>query len=169
MREFPDVQLPGDVAALLSEVVDSTANPLLLVEKERIGYDSQLGMARRNQAYHELAYGSLCREHHLHFIVDAAVKIQRVWTVPADERLIPASDASRDLPAKEEAELRRKLHGLSETAFKELSTYLYRGLTQQLTSMPVDIRVEREIKSDHEDGQRGVRCSSNMNRQTHIS
>ena len=101
--------------------------------------------------------------------VDAAVKIQRVWTVPADERLIPASDASRDLPAKEEAELRRKLHGLSETAFKELSTYLYRGLTQQLTSMPVDIRVEREIKSDHEDGQRGVRCSSNMNRQTHIS
>ncbi len=137
--------LPSYALGLVHEALHRTGYPLVLTEEDGIGYDSQLRMAGRTQPFHELAYVPAYRPFRLHFLISAAFKIRRVWEVPPDERLLPISDAGRGLPAEDEAELRRKLRGMPTSAIDDLSRFLYHGLTQQLTSMPVDVRVEREI------------------------
>lgn len=137
--------LPSYAIDLVHEVRGRTGYPLVVTEEDSIGYDSQLRMAGRTQPYHELAIVSAYLSHRLHFLVSAAFKIRRVWDAPPDERLLPVSDAGRGLPPEDEAELRRKLRGMPTSAINDLSRFLYHGLTQQLTSMPVDIHVEREI------------------------
>ena len=78
VRSISPGELPGYVDNLVSEVVKQTGYPLVVLEEEGIGYDSQLRMAGRTQPFHKLAYVSLYRPYRLHFIVNAAVKIRRV-------------------------------------------------------------------------------------------
>ena len=145
VQRTQDRELPGYARTLVSDVLNKTGYPLLVVEDDGVNYDSQLRMAGTSQPYHLLSIMSAYWEHGLHFLVGAAFKIQRVWALLPEERLMPVSPAARRLPEEEEAELREKVDGLPEAAIIELSTFLYRGMTQQLTSMPLDIRVEREI------------------------
>ncbi len=137
-------ELPDYAAALFSQVKEQTGYPLVVVEKEGIGYDSLVSMAGRTQPFHELAYVPLYREYRLHFIVNAAFKIRRVWDIPREERLLPVGEAGKRLPQEQEAELRRKLGNPPPVFLAGLSSFLYEGIVRQLTSMPVDIRVERE-------------------------
>ncbi|MEW6743657.1 MAG: hypothetical protein AB1486_12950 [Planctomycetota bacterium] len=58
---------------------------------------------------------------------------------------MPATEIGRRLPPADEAELRKKLPGLYEPRLRDLSAFLYHGLSRQLTSMPVDIRTERDL------------------------
>lgn len=137
--DIPDYALP-----LISEIVEKTGYPIVVVETEGIGYDSLLSMAGKTQPFHQLAYVPEYREFLLHFIVNAAVKIRRVWDQTPGERLLPVSEATR-LPRDDEAELRRKFGNPPTAVVEDLSTFLYHGILQQLTSMPLDIRIEREI------------------------
>ncbi len=142
---------------LVSEIIDKSGFPLFVVEEDGIGYDSQLAMAGPTQPFHRLSYVALYRQHRLHFLVNAAVKIGRVWTVPPQQRLIPVSPRGNRLPQEFEEELREKLHNPPEPLLSKLSTFLYEGIVRQLTSMPMDLRVEREIAemlSDHHEAQR---------------
>lgn len=144
MRTLLERELPDYAAWLLSDVAVRTGYPLVVVEKEGIGYDSLVSMAGRTQPFHELSYVPLYRQYRLHFIVNAAVKIRRVWDIPPEERLLPVGEAGKRLPQKQEAELRRKLGNPPPAVLAGLSSFLYEGTVRQLTSMPVDIRVERE-------------------------
>lgn len=139
----PDI--PGYARSLVSAIVERTEYPLVVVETPGIGYDSQLGMAGRTQPFHQLAYVPEYRAFLSHFIVNAAVKILRVWDLPPGERVFPVSEAAKRLPEDDEAELRRKLGNPPPAVLESLSTFLYHGTVQQLTSMPLDIRIERAI------------------------
>ncbi len=75
--------MPAAAGALISEVVERTGYPLGVVEEVGIGYDSQVSMAGKTQPFHQLAYVPFYRPFRLHFIVNAAVKILRVWDIPA--------------------------------------------------------------------------------------
>lgn len=71
-----------------------------------------------------------------------------MWDLPVEKHLIPVSQWSRRLPKKYEGELRQKLRSPPEPILDSLSAFLYHGMARQLTSMPIDIRVEGEIAKD---------------------
>ncbi len=153
----PQDDLPAYARMLVSEIIDKSGFPLFVVEEDSIGYDSQLTMAGQSQPFHRLTYVSSYREQRLHFLVNAAFKIRRVWTIPPEERLIPVSQRGKRLPRACEDELLQKLREPPEPLLRGLSTFLYEGIVRQLTSMPMDLRVEREIAemlSDHREAQR---------------
>ena len=149
--------LPEYVQELVSEVEDRTGYPLLIKEEVGVGYDSELRIARPGKVVHELAYVPEYREFRLHFLVNGAFKILRLWDVPPGERYMPASQLGRGLAPEDYKELRDKLAGFPSPALDQLSEFLYHGICRQLTSMPLDIRVEREIAEelpDHYPAQR---------------
>ncbi len=137
-------ELPEYAQELLSEVLTQTGYPLMLVETEGLGYDSQLRMAGPTQPFHALSYVPAYRRFWVHFMVNAAVKIRRFFELPSQERLMPVSRRGERLPTKYEQELRRKLRGPPEPLLAAISGFLFEGTVRQLTSMPFDIRVERE-------------------------
>ena len=157
VRESTARDLPEYAKSLVAEVAKQTAFPLVVVEKEGLGYDSQLSMAGKTQPFHLLAYVPWYRQFRLHFIVNSAIKIRRFFELPADERLLPVSEGDKRLPKEYEEELRRKLGGPPETVLEGLSAFLCEGIVRQLTSMPIDIRVEREtaeLVPEHKGAQR---------------
>ncbi len=129
----------------MSEVVEKTGCPIVLVERAGIGYDSHLCMAGKTQPFHQLAYVPEHQGFLLHFIVNAAVKILRVWDLPPEERLFPVSEAAKRLPRDDEVELCRKFGNPPTALVEDLSSFLYHSIVQQLTSVPVNIRIEREM------------------------
>ncbi len=150
-------ELPEYAQELLSEVLTQTGYPLMLAETDGLGYDSQLRMAGPTQPFHALSYVPAHRRFGVHFLVNAAVKIRRFFELPSQERLLPVSKQGVRLPKEYENELRRKLRGPPEAVLAGLSCFLYEGTVRQLTSMPLDIRVEREIAAvvpDHKAAQR---------------
>ena len=136
-------EFPGYALDLVRTVVEESGYPLLVTEEPRTGYDSQLRMGGGSHPYHHLVCDPAYRQYLVHFLVNAAFKIRRVWELPPEERLLPIGDARRRLSQDDEAELRRNLKGIPDATVRDMSTFLYRGLLQQLTSMPIDIRVER--------------------------
>ena len=138
-------EFPAYALDLMGAIVEQTDYPLLVTEQPRTGYDSQLRMGSSSHPYHHLICDPAYRQHLVHFLVNAAFKIRRVWELPPEDRLLPIGDARRRLPEDDETELRQRLKGMPDATVRDLSTFLYRGLLQQLTSMPIDIRVEREI------------------------
>ena len=144
VRAVLEGELPDYAKELVADVRVRTGYPLRVLERNGLGYDSQVAMAGKRQPYHVLAYVPHYRGFRLHFIVNAAVKIRRFFELSPEERLIPVSPKGSRLPQSMEAELRRKLENPPEPVLQALSAFLYEGTVRQLTSMPVDIRVERE-------------------------
>lgn len=150
-------EIPGYACDLVADAIDTSGFPIVLSEDSRIGYDERLVIASRDQPYHEVVYTPAFRPHRLHFLVNACVKIKRLFDVPAEDRLVPVSDADRRLPREDEAEITNLLPGMPSPLVEQMSRFLYRGLVGQAASMPLDIRVERDIAAqfpEHAEHQR---------------
>ena len=144
-RSISKVAVPHYLSALLEEVEEKTGCPISLLEESAIGYDSETRFARPGQRLHEIAYSPVYRDFALHFLTSGALKIVRFWSLSPDEQYVPAAGRNRRLPGADHLELCQKLRDLSASETEDLSRFLYQGLGRQLTSMPGDIRVEREI------------------------
>jgi len=143
------LELPSYALHLMDQVLERTGCRIELAEEEGIGYDSLLRLAGREGPEHRVAYVPEYRDFGVHFLVSGAYKVLRIWDVPEQERYLPATETARGLPAEDLAELRRKLHHLCERHLEDtLSRFLYHGIVRQLTSVPVDIRVERKIADE---------------------
>ncbi len=168
-----ELGIPFYARALLSQVEERSGHPLVLVEENGIGYDSELRIARSGLLEHVVAYVPEYREFGLHFLVSGAYKILRIWDVPVEERYLPATETNRGLSTEDLTELRRKLYHLCERHLEEtISRFLYRGIVRQLTSMPVDIRVEREVASslpEHHEAQRAYLARQVQDLEPHFS
>lgn len=136
---------PAYLQPLLAQVADRTGYPIRLREGEAIGYDSELRIVRPGQATHEVAYVPSFREYRLHFLVSGAYKLLRTLSTDAGPPLLPVGAFDQLLPQADHAELQRKLPDMPAEDLDTLSRFLRQGITRQLTSMPMDIRVEREI------------------------
>lgn len=151
------VDLPRYAANLVGEVLERTGCPLAVQEQHGIGYGSKLQVATERSPVHLLLMAREYREHIRHFLVNACVKINRFWDAPEEDRLIAVGTQPARLCKADENELRRKTRGLPPHDLESLSRHLHHGVLQQLTSMPVDLRVEREIAetmTQHADAQR---------------
>lgn len=146
--------LPGYVEELVSEVRGRTGFPMLVSEEVGVGYDSEMRIAGSGRQFHEIVVVPEYRDFRLHFLVSAARKVLRIWDQAPEERYVPATEVGRRLPAREEAQLRSKIQELREPRLQVLSAYIFQGVARQLTSMPVDIRVERELAATMPDHRR---------------
>lgn len=114
-------------------------------------------VARRSQPFHEIAYVPQYREFGLHFLVSGCAKVLRFCELPAEEVYFPSSIRGLRLPPEDELELKRKVPYLPASEVPKVSQFLREGLVRQATSMPMDIRVERELAEripEHKGAQR---------------
>ena len=115
--------LPSYARHLVTEVLERSGYPLVVSEETGIGYDSEIRMATPERSFHELAYVPEYCDHRLHFVVNAAFKVLRLWAVPPEERYVPSMEIGRRLPREEEADVRRKVPGMYEPQLRGLSQF----------------------------------------------
>jgi hypothetical protein len=140
------IVLPSYAAALVNEVYARSWCPISLVEEDAVGFDSELRLARLGRRQHEVAYVPEYAEYAVHFLVSAARKVLRLYACLPHERYVAAHEAQRGLPEEDEKELRQKFSGhLREAGIRDISRLMFAGTVRQLTSFPVDLRVEREL------------------------
>ena len=140
--------LPPYCLALLDEVRSLSGRPLRIIEEPGgLEFDSEIRMARRGETEHVLSYRPEYRAYRAHFAVSSALKVLRQYREPPELRLMPYVDPSARLPDDEERVLRQcpLLSGLPVADVRAVSSFMHQGLLRQLTSFPVDLRVEREI------------------------
>lgn len=143
------LHLPPYAKHLISEVLDRTGYPFAVDEQHLLEFDSVLQVASPCRPVHLLRYRSEYREFFAHFLVNALYKVLRTWDVPEGERYQPASPVDRGLDRRDYLELCSKLPlRMEKTEVDQLSRFLFTGMVRQLTSFPVDLRVEREIAED---------------------
>jgi hypothetical protein len=138
---FP-FRMPPYAHHLLERVEDLSGKPVYIQEVAGLGHDSEARCAQRDDPVHELLYRPEYREFALHFFVNACKKFLRVLEAPELERYLPASDSRRGLPPEEHGDLARRI---PPKYLEGASVLLQQGLVRQLTSFPVDLRVEREL------------------------
>lgn len=80
-----------------------------------------------------------------------------MWGVPEEKRLLPGHQSGARLPLDIESDLADRLPVAARTALPKISQGLYEGMVRQVTSMPLDLRVERTIAAtlpNHQEAQR---------------
>lgn len=148
---------PAYASCLLEKVKEQTGYPLVLVEEDGLTPDSQVRLARPGRPAHIVAHAPAYREFRLHFLVSGSVKVLRAWNTPPSQRCVPVIPGRASLPPEMDRELRQHLSWLPRERLGDLGRHLYQDLTGQVTSMPLDIRVERIIAAtfpEHRSAQR---------------
>lgn len=138
-------ELPSYAQALVRVAVERTGVPIIVRELELLGFDSMLKMTAGEAPVHELVYRPMYRDYLTHYLVGAAFKIRRMWDEEPEDRLLPVDSGSSRLPPAEEQELSRRLADEQPDIIAALSVSMHVGLVRQVTSMPIEIRLEREI------------------------
>ena len=142
-----DARQPAYVGHALAQASIASGAPLaVVVERNFLEFDSDLQLAAGPVPLHTLRYSHALRPYHTHFLVSAATKVHRIFTLPAAERLVPGTPADSVLPQRYHDELQRKLHwSLSAAGVAQHARFLRTGLMRQLTSFPLDQRVESDL------------------------
>ena len=126
------LSVPSYLYQLIQEVEDKSGYPVSLQEEATIGYDMETRFARPGKPVHEIAISPTYGDYALHFLASGSFKIVRLWSLPPEERYVPASEVGRGLPTLDERELRSKLIGYPEDQFADLSMFLFQGLGRQV-------------------------------------
>jgi hypothetical protein len=134
-------------AAMVDYVRSLTGYPIQLMQVPSIEFDSEVRLARPGQPRHEVTFAPNFSEYAIHFLVSGARKTLRFYNAPPADRYLPGSVPGRRLPTEDEEELRRQLP-IPEDELREISRFLFDGTLRQLTSFPVDLRVERDLYYD---------------------
>ena len=138
--------LPDYVHGLMLEAIGRSGYPVVVEERPSLEFDSEMQLARGSRRYHKLVISTPYVDHAEHFIISGAKKIIRFYEQSPEQRYLPGSRATQGLPEQEKGEL--SSGPWSELRLAELSDFLYQGTVRQLTSYPVDLRVEREIAEE---------------------
>lgn len=149
-------RLPGYVLAAVEHVIEISGFPVTVHEEDYLEFDSVVRFASPSSPQHEISYSPSYREFASHFVFSSVEKIRRYFAAPVHERLVPCMVGRGYLPADEQEELARRLICVSPRDLPAVSRQLHGGLVRQLTSFPLDARVERDLfatVSEHRDRQ----------------
>jgi hypothetical protein len=137
-----------DVAELVEEVsgkgIDFRPRPKLPVR-------AQSSMARHKMERHVIMFNPKERPHLSHVLAHECARILRMLATPREEWQVPASTPETLGVARNE--LRREAQFLPEDLRDEMIDMWIHGLITQVTSQPVDARIEEWI-ADHYPGLR---------------
>ncbi|MCK6478669.1 MAG: hypothetical protein L6R43_00550 [Planctomycetes bacterium] len=156
----PEKQLgiPDYALDLCHEVERRTGKPIRITEViQPYEFDSEMRFARSNEETHVLAYRGEYRTYRDHFLVGGCLKVLRLWEEPEERRYMPALARGR-LPRDQHRQLlERAPPFMPEVELEALSAFMNHGILGHLVSLPVDLRVERELAAEypqHRDRQR---------------
>lgn len=136
--------LPPYATALVLDVHAKTGYPIQLVPERSLEFDSEVRVARPGQPWHQISSSPEYGQFLTHFLVSGARKILRFYSAPADKRYVPGIVDGRRLPSEDEADLRRRVP-IPDHLVAASSAFLLTGLVRQVTSFPIDLRVESEL------------------------
>ncbi len=152
LHEIVHSELPAYAASLIDQVREGTNIPVVILEGEYPGTNSELWIAKPGEGSHRIVLDPDYGGHRLHFLVSGALKILRTCSVPPEERYLPSAQRGSLLPRKYHMELERRVRTHAEEGFepedddiKTFSIMIREQLTLQLTSLPLDIWVERKV------------------------
>lgn len=140
--------LPDYVLAAVQHVIELSGYPIMVEELEHLEFDSVVKFASAAAPCHEISYSPGYREFASHFILSSVEKLRRHFAVPVQERFMPCRVGSEHLPADEERELKRRMIRADPQILAAVSRQLHTGLVRQLTSYPLDARVELDLFAD---------------------
>lgn len=149
--------IPGYLDRLAKESVKVSDRPLVLKEERGIGYDSETRMGTPEQPVNEIVYTPKYRKYRNHFLASGILKILRFYSEPPENRFLAGSYRDEGLPERELQDLVLKKPPSPGFELVKISMFLRAGIVKQLISMPVDLRVERELYQDleiHREAQR---------------
>lgn len=149
-RSEQPFEIPEYLVSLANTVIHETGASVAVGAVPELGFDSELKVATGSGEWHHIMFDPAYRQHWMHFMLSGLVKIRRIWQVATDQRVLPVATRER-LPESDEQELHDKLGAVvPDEAIAGLSRMMCRGLVRQVTSMPLDIRVEYAISEVYE-------------------
>ena len=108
---------------------------------------AQSSMARQRMAQHVILFNPKERPHLSHILAHECARILRMLATPPEERQVPASMPETLGLARNE--LRGEAQFLPEELRDEMTDMWIHGLITQVTSQPVDVRIEEWIADNY--------------------
>ena len=139
---FPTDQVPDHVLAIVS-TLNALSNAQLSVVLGDFDVEYKVHWPpTRERPFHLVEVKQVMAQHLWHLVVKSLMTMIRYYEVPSNERLLPRFRSRRRVPPNEEAEL-KEATGLSGPALAARSKTLYKGIVLQLTTSPLEMRIEQ--------------------------
>jgi hypothetical protein len=139
--------LMDSVLSLLERLRVLSGMEIRFEEREGHPVQATVSMAGRGESVHRVLYRTSCDDGVNHAVASGCLHLLRLFGAPAEERFVPVS-SRRTLMTflmEEEEDLKRLASVFGREKLRELAVMWYQGAVFQLTRMPTDIVVEKEL------------------------
>lgn len=142
-----ELKLAKSTQDILNLVSDITHKPFEFIHKPDLPTMAIVKMARASMPAHIIYYRTSGGGIMDHLIAHECGHIYRMWSVPSEYRKVPAaSEENRQLAMKQiEGDLVRLAKVIPPDQIKMYFGIWFDGIIKQVTSMPVDMRIEKWI------------------------
>lgn len=139
--------LMDSVNDLLERLRARSGKDIRFEERESYPVQATVSMAGRDESAHRILYRKSHDDGINHAVASGCAHLLRLFDAPEEERSVPIS-SRRTLMTflmEEEEDLRRLSAVFGREKIRELAVMWYEGAVFQLTRMPPDIMVEKEL------------------------
>lgn len=145
------LQLDPIANAIVEKVRELTGKNISFVEKNDLPTYAVIKMARRKMESHILLYKTEKYELLNHLIAHECGHVLRMFVVPEDKRLIPATTnrLKSNALSRMGEEVRKLSSIVPSSALDQLVTMLYEGIVRQVTNQPPDLMIEKWLHQDY--------------------
>lgn len=139
------------VLNIAKEVEHVSGKPVNVQPTPGLDVRARLRMARSGMPHHIVLFNPMERPHLSHLLAHEFARILRTFETPAEERRIPVSTADTLRRARDE--IQPQSDSVPVASRDRIVDAWINGLVMQVTSQPIDVRVERWL-SEHYAGLR---------------
>jgi len=145
------LELINPVHNILDKVVEVTHKKIEFIEKNDMPTYAAIKMARRNMPAHLIFHKKEHNELANHLIAHECGHILRMYAVPEEKRLIPASDQETKTIAFNEMEddIKQMSTQLPIERLAQILNLWFTGTIRQVTNFPPDIMIEKWLYDDY--------------------
>ena len=147
------LKLEKQTEDILDLVKEKSGKGIEFIEREDIGGDARVKIARERMPKHIVFYSPKHSELLNHLIAHECGHILRMSGVPVNKRMIPITNKETKRKALEQIqeEITQLSQRLPEDKLVFFVNYVYEGLIRQLTNYPPDIMIEKWIYDEYPD------------------
>lgn len=134
------VTIAEEVERISGKTVDVRPTP-------RLGVRARTRMARAGMQNHIVLFDPKERSHLSHLLAHEFTRILQMFQTPAEDRRIPVSTGDTLLRAKDE--IQPQAQSVAMASRDQIVEAWIHGLITQVTSEPIDVRIEQWIRGNH--------------------
>ena len=145
------LELIPPLKAIIQKVEDLTQKKIEFLEKNDLTTYAAVKMARRNMKSHLIFHKKEHSDLIWHLIAHECGHILRMYAVPEEKRLIPASDQETKTIAFTEMEddIKKMSTQLPVERLAQILNLWFTGTIRQVTNFPPDIMIEKWLYDDY--------------------